>query len=104
MTPSFKYHVFVCTNRRDADNPKGSCAAKNAEAIRDFLKIESHKRGLKREVRVNNAGCLDACAEGPSIVIYPEGTWYTVPTIEDAQEIVDKHLVNGEIVERLRMK
>lgn len=104
MTPSFKYHVFVCTNRRDADNPKGSCAAKNAEAIRDHLKIEAHKRGLKREVRVNNAGCLDACAEGPSIVVYPEGTWYTVPTIEDAQEIVDRHLAKGEIVERLRMK
>lgn len=104
MAPNFKHHVFVCTNRREADNPKGSCAHKNAEAIRDFLKIESHNRGLKREVRVNNAGCLDACAQGPAVVVYPEGVWYTVPTVEDAKEIVEQHLVGGTVVERLRMK
>lgn len=104
MTPSFKFHVFVCTNRREPGNPKGCCASKNAEEIRDAMKMEAFKRGLKREVRVNNAGCLDACAEGPSVVVYPEGTWYTVPTVEDAKEIVEKHLVGGQVVERLRMK
>lgn len=102
--PTFKYHVFVCTNHRDADNPKGSCAHKNAEAIRDYLKAEALNRGLKKDVRINNAGCLDACSQGPSIVIYPEGTWYTVPTLEDAKEIVEQHLAKGQIVERLRMK
>ena len=102
--PNFKHHVFVCTNRREADNPKGSCAHKGSEEIRDFLKAEAFNRGLKREVRINNAGCLDACAKGPAIVVYPEGVWYTVPTVEDAKEILEEHLVHGRPVERLRMK
>jgi len=100
----FRHHVFVCENRRPADDPRGCCAAKGSEAIRAALKAEIARRGLKREVRANAAGCLDACAYGPSIVVYPEGVWYGGVRVEDVPEIVESHLVNGVPVERLRMR
>lgn len=76
---------------------------KGAGALRDLFKEEVAKRGLKGTVRANTAGCLNACAMGPSVVVYPDGVWYTVKTAEDAIEIVERHLIHGEIVERLRM-
>jgi len=59
--------------------------------------------GLKN-VRINNAGCLDRCELGPTLVIYPEGIWYRVPTKEDVDEVLDTHLVKGGRVERLMLK
>ncbi len=99
----YRHHVFVCENRRPDDDPRGCCAAKGSEAIRDALKAEIHRRGLKQEVRANGAGCLDSCAEGPTIVVYPEGVWYGRVRVEDVPEIVESHLVNGVPVERLRV-
>lgn len=99
----YKHHLFICTNRRAEDDPKGCCAAKGAEDLRTFFKEEVAKRGLKKTVRANQAGCLDTCEFGPSVVVYPEGIWYTVKTREDALEIIEKHLEKGEIVERLLM-
>ena len=55
------------------------------------------------KVRINTAGCLDRCSEGPVLVVYPEGVWYTYVDQDDVDEIIDKHLVNGVIVERLRI-
>ena len=100
----FRHHVFVCENVRPADDPRGSCGAKGSAAIRDALKEEIGKRGLKKVVRANSAGCLDACADGPSIVVYPEGVWYGHVRVEDVPEIVESHLVNGVPVERLRVR
>jgi (2Fe-2S) ferredoxin len=100
----FRYHVFVCENRRDPSDPRGSCGAKGSAAIRDALKEELAKRGLKKIVRANSAGCLDMCADGPTVVVYPEGIWYGHVRVEDVPEIVESHLVNGVPVERLRMR
>jgi (2Fe-2S) ferredoxin len=99
----FRHHVFVCENRRPEDDPRGSCGAKGSEAIRAALKEELARRGLKKLVRANSAGCLDACALGPTIVVYPEGVWYGHVRVEDVPEIVESHLVNGVPVERLRI-
>jgi (2Fe-2S) ferredoxin len=55
------------------------------------------------EVRINKAGCLDRCEEGPVIVVYPEAVWYTYVDREDIDEIIDRHIVGGEVVERLRI-
>ena len=55
-------------------------------------------------MRANAAGCLDQCDKGPAVVVYPEQVWYTCPTAEDAREIIEKHLIGGVPVERLRMK
>lgn len=98
----FRHHVFVCENRRPDGDPRGSCAAKGSEAIRAAFKDAIKRHGLKGEVRANGAGCLDACNDGPSIVVYPEGVWYARVTPEDVPEIVERHLLHGEPVERLR--
>ena len=100
----FRHHVFVCENERPPDDPRGSCGAKGSAAIREALKAELARRGLKKVVRANSAGCLDACADGPSIVVYPEGVWYGHVRVEDVPEIVESHLVNGIPVERLRIR
>ncbi len=94
-------HIFVCTNRRKDDDPKGSCAQKGSEEIRELFKRELHERGLKAKVRANKAGCLDVCEHGPNVVIYPEGVWYSRVKKEDVVEIIEKHIIRGEVVERL---
>ena len=100
----FTHHVFVCENERDPSDPRGSCGAKGSTAIRDAFKAEIARRGLRGTVRANSAGCLDACATGPSVVVYPEGVWYGGVRVEDVPEIVESHLVKGVPVERLRLK
>ncbi|MFY9268202.1 MAG: (2Fe-2S) ferredoxin domain-containing protein [Candidatus Manganitrophaceae bacterium] len=101
--PKYQQHLFICTNRRPDGDPKGCCATKGGEEIRAFFKEEVARRGLKGRVRANQAGCLDTCAFGPSVVIYPEGVWYQVKTREDALEVIERHLLQGEIVDRLLM-
>ncbi|MBI4581362.1 MAG: (2Fe-2S) ferredoxin domain-containing protein [Planctomycetes bacterium] len=99
----FERHVFVCTNVRDAGHPRGCCSGKHSETIREALKEAVKNLGLKRRVRINSAGCLDQCEHGPTVVVYPEGTWYGFVTLTDVAEIVESHLVNGKPVERLRL-
>ena len=100
--PYFRCHVFCCTNVRPAGNPLGCCAEKGAVKLRDYLKARAKEMGLK-DVRINTAGCLDRCKQGPSIVIYPEGIWYTPRTEADMDEILAIHLQGGGRVERLLM-
>jgi len=101
--PPFEKHIFICTNKRDPSDPRGCCMDKGSEQIKEYFKAELKKRGLKGRMRANAAGCLDHCAAGPTVVIYPEGVWYRVGTIEEAREIVEQHLLGGKIVERLRI-
>ena len=102
--PHYERHVFICTNRRDPGNPKGCCAEKGADAIRETFKKELAARGLKGRMRANAAGCLDQCARGPTVVVYPEQVWYGGVKVDDVREIIEEHLVRGVPVERLRMK
>ena len=100
--PAFDRHVFVCTNVREPGHPRGCCSAKNSEAIREALKkAVAHRLG--KRVRVNTAGCLDQCEHGVTVVVYPEAVWYGFVKLEDVEEIVESHLVNGQPVERLRL-
>ena len=99
--PRFRHHVFVCENLRPEGDPRGSCGAKGSASIRQAFQSELKKRNLKTVVRANASGCLDACAHGPSVVVYPEGVWYGGVTPADVPEIVDRHLVGGAPVERL---
>jgi (2Fe-2S) ferredoxin len=103
VTLPFQRHVFICTNRRPDDHPKGCCAAKGSEEVRALFKEELEKRGLKGRVRANAAGCLDQCAFGVTVVVYPDAVWYARVKPEDVREIVDEHIVGGRPVERLRM-
>ncbi len=97
----FLRHLFVCQNERPPDDPRGCCKAKGSEAVLEALKKKAHERGLKRIVRVNKAGCLDQCARGITVVVYPEAVWYGGVTLADVDEIVERHLVGGEPVARL---
>jgi (2Fe-2S) ferredoxin len=97
----FACHLFVCTNQRKPDDPRGSCTARGSAAVLDALKSKAKAAGLKGKVRVNSAGCLDACEDGVSIVVYPQGAWYAKVTVADTDEIVERTLKHGEIVERL---
>ncbi len=101
--PYYLHHVFFCINRRDDGTP--CCANRGSQEIRDYAKERLKSLGLhgKGKVRVNNAGCLDRCEEGPVIVIYPQGVWYTYVDKRDVDEIIERHLVRGEIVERLKI-
>ena len=94
-------HLFVCVNERKPDDPRGCCSAKGSAAILDALKAKAHAAGLKGQVRVNKAGCLDACEHGVSIVCYPQDIWYAHVTLADVDEIVERTLRRGEAVERL---
>jgi len=93
--PPYERHVFVCENARDPADPKGCCAAKGSKAIRDRLKILAREAGLKGRIRVNGAGCLDQCAHGPTIVVYPEAIWYGGVRLEDVDEIFREHVLGG---------
>jgi (2Fe-2S) ferredoxin len=98
----FSSHVFVCTNRRPDGNARGSCAASGSEKLRDYMKARAKEAEIDG-LRVNAAGCLDRCEHGPTVVIYPEGVWYTIRTHDDVDEIVETHLKNGGRVERLML-
>lgn len=99
--PSFQRHVFVCTNERAPDHPRGSCKLKGSVEVRDTLKAQLKAKGLAKLVRANNAGCLDQCEMGITLVVYPEQVWYGHVTVDDIPEIIERHIMKGEIVERL---
>ena len=101
--PPYDRHVFVCENLRDPGDPRGCCAAKDSATIRGRLRELVKEAGLKGRVRINTAGCLDQCAHGVAIVVYPEAVWYGAVTVDDADEIFRSHVLAGEPVERLRL-
>lgn len=101
--PFYRRHVFVCTTERSPDHPHGSCGRKGSDGLRKYLKVRAKELGLK-DVRVNAAGCLGRCDLGPTLVIYPEGVWYTYRSPEDLDEILQVHLVEGGRVERLMLQ
>ena len=84
-------------------HPRGCCAEKGSETLRDYMKDRAKALGLKN-VRINSAACLDRCELGPSVVIYPEGVWYSCATKEDIDEVLQTHLVKGDRVERLMLQ
>lgn len=96
----YKHHIFFCLNERKGE---ASCAEHGAQDAADRCKKKVKAAGLAGPggVRVNKAGCLDRCAAGPVAVVYPEGVWYTYLDEQDIDEIVESHLKNGQVVERL---
>lgn len=98
----YKRHLFMCVNQRE---DKACCQDHGAAELRTYAKTRTKELGISGQggVRVNQAGCLDRCDEGPVAVVYPEGIWYRYRNEEDLDEIVTKHLMHGEIVERLKI-
>jgi (2Fe-2S) ferredoxin len=101
--PYFSHHVFICMNQREGG--RECCADKGSHAAQQYLKARVKELGLAApgQVRINQSGCLDRCEEGPVLVVYPEGTWYTYVDHEDLDEIIEEHLVHGRVVDRLKI-
>jgi (2Fe-2S) ferredoxin len=100
----FEKHIFICENKRDLDNPRGSCGNKGSCDFKNLFKQKLKEKGVLSEIRANSCGCLDACEYGPAIVIYPEQVWYGNVTINDIDEIINEHIINNRIVDRLTIK
>ncbi|MES2900049.1 MAG: (2Fe-2S) ferredoxin domain-containing protein [Pseudomonadota bacterium] len=101
--PYFDKHVFFCMNVREDGRP--CCADRGAQVAQKHAKKRIKELGLNghEKIRINQAGCLDRCEEGPVLVVYPEGTWYTYVDTSDIDDIIDTHLVGGKVVERLKI-
>jgi (2Fe-2S) ferredoxin len=97
----YERHIFFCLNERK--NGEACCAQFQAQEAFDRCKalVRDAQLSGPGQVRVNKAGCLDRCAAGPVAVVYPEGVWYSYVDIADIDEIVESHLKNGKVVERL---
>lgn len=99
----YRRHVFFCVNEREG--PRTCCEEGGASRVRQYAKQRVKELGLNGpgEVRVNAAGCMDRCEEGPVMVVYPEGVWYHYLDENDVEEIIREHLIEGRPVERLRI-
>lgn len=97
----YKKHVFVCTNDREA---KAACGiVRGMELINEFKELlKDHPD--RASIRAQRAGCLDVCALGPALVVYPDAVFYGHVSKEDIKEIVQEHLINNRPVERLMLK
>ncbi|MBT6406308.1 MAG: (2Fe-2S) ferredoxin domain-containing protein [Rhodospirillaceae bacterium] len=96
----YDVHVFCCINEREPDHPRGSCSARGSVDLHQYMKVRSKELKLKA-IRINKAGCLIRCELGPVLVIYPQAVWYHFNSREDVDEIIDRHIIGGETVERL---
>jgi (2Fe-2S) ferredoxin len=99
----YQHHVFICTNLREDGTQ--CCQQHNAQEMRDYMKKRSKTLGLVRtgQVRINTAGCLNRCEHGPVMVVYPEAVWYSFVDKEDIDDILEQHLIKGNIVDRLNI-
>ena len=89
----YRSHVLVCGGT--------GCTSSGSQAIIDTFEAEIEKNGLKDEVAVVRTGCHGLCALGPIVLIYPEGSFYSMVKKEDVAEIVSEHLLKGRVVTRL---
>ncbi len=96
----YKRHLFMCMNQRE---DKNCCQDHGAYEACTYAKKKIKELGIAGQggVRVNRAGCFDRCDEGPVAVVYPDGVWYTYTGKKDLDEIIIKHLKEGQIVKRL---
>jgi (2Fe-2S) ferredoxin len=99
----FERHVFVCQNVRPEGAPRPSCTKDGKSELFAQLQMFAKTAGLAATVRVNKSGCLDQCEHGPTVVVYPDAVWYGHVQAEDAEEIVNEHLVAGRPLARLRL-
>ncbi len=98
----YRYHAFFCVNHRDDE---ACCQDHDAQAMRDYAKQRCKELGVHGpgQVRINQAGCLDRCAEGPIVVVYPDNVWYRYDSREDIDRIIEEHLIGGTPVLDLRL-
>ena len=97
-------HVFVCINQRAKDAARKSCGEAHGLELIDALKKEITARGIKGKLRIQKSGCLDICDFGPTLVIYPQGTFYVGVSVTDVPELIEHEFVKDERLERLLLR
>ena len=93
----YERHVLVCTGK--------SCCGDKNKGVETFKFLNKRLSKLKKEgrrFRCSEVSCLSICSGGPLVIVYPEGTWYSYVDLNDIEDIVESHLKNGQVVERLR--
>ena len=99
----YDVHIFVCNNQRSGTERLSCGDAHGLELVGEFKKqLKELNVGLK--MRANKSGCLGICDFGPTVAIYPEGTFYVGVKKEDVKEIIESHILNKKPVERLLLK
>ncbi len=99
----FEKYVFVCLNEREEGHPRGSCMRRGSQEVFELLKAGVKERGLNSKIRINRAGCMECCELGVTVMVHPDSTWYGGVKKEDVDEIIDRHLLEGKEIERLKM-
>lgn len=92
----YRSNVLICGST--------GCTSNHSKEVMEKLKDELKKKGLDKEVNVVQTGCFGLCALGPIMIVYPEGAFYSMVTVDDVPEIVEEHLLKGRIVKRLLYK
>lgn len=101
--PKPKHHIIVCTNTRPPGFPKPSCGAQGAAQLVAAFNMGLMERGIiPGEVLVTGSTCLGPCEQGPTVVIYPDGTWYSQVKEADVATIIDEHIKKGKPVAALK--
>ena len=97
----YSKHVFICTNQREDGRP--CCQDHDTRTLFKHMKEQARADGLlgPKGVRINKSGCLGRCAQGPVLVIYPDNVWYQFKESTDLDEILEKQVKKGEVVDRL---
>lgn len=95
----YRLHIFICTNQKDGG--KKSCGTDRGMVLVEAFKQKVKDANLQLEIRAQKAGCLNMCAFGPAMVVYPEGVFYGNVQAQDVDEIFESHILNGKPVERL---
>ena len=90
----YERHIFVCISGK-------TCPTRGSEEICSELKSLAKAAGITDRIRVNKSGCMNQCAYGPMMVIYPQAVWYSGVALEDVEEIFEKTVLRGEIIPHL---
>jgi (2Fe-2S) ferredoxin len=98
--PHRERYLFICTNRREEGNPKGSCAQQGSEELVKLFKAALVKRGAAGAIRACSSSCLDLCELAASVVQEPDHVVYGHVTAEDVPDIVEA-VISGKVCERL---
>jgi len=97
-------HIFICTNQRPEGAPRKSCGEAHGMALVDAFKKKLKEKNLPVKLRAQKTGCLDICDFGPTVVVYPDGIFYVGVEVSDVDEIIEEHIANNRVVDRLRLE
>ncbi len=100
----YNKHIFICINQRAASATRKSCGEAHGMEIVEAFKKKLKEKNLAIKTRAQKAGCLDICDFGQTLVVYPEGVFYVGVELSDVDEIIEEHIVNDRIVERLKLE